>query len=88
MRVGDLLTVREDVYEDGEIKKSIPDTIRVVITQLLYFESFEEMLSSLDFRQAIPNASSVRDALRIYRQYYPVADEEEYGVVAITFKEA
>jgi len=86
MRVGDVLAIREDIYKDGEIEKFTPDKVRVVITQLLYFETFEEMLNSLDFRRAIPNASSVRDALATYRQYYTTPDEKAYGVVAITFK--
>jgi ASC-1-like (ASCH) protein len=86
MRVGDILSIREDVWEDGKIKRSIPDSARVVITQLLYFEAFEAMLNSLDFNRALPGATSVHDALKTYRQFYSFADEEEYGVVAITFK--
>lgn len=86
IRVGDILSIREDIYEGGTIKRSIPDSARVIITQLLYFESFDEMLSSLDFRKALPQASSVREALATYRQFYSIADEAEYGVVAITFK--
>jgi ASC-1-like (ASCH) protein len=86
MRVGDVLAIREDIYKAGEIVKSIPDQVHVVITQLLYFQSFEEMLSSLDFHRAIPGALNARDALQTYRQYYSATDEEEYGVVAITFK--
>lgn len=86
MRVGDVLAIREDIYENGVIKTSNPDKARVVITQLLYFETFEEMLHSLDFRRAIPSAASIRDALQTYRLYYSIPDEEEYGVVAITFK--
>lgn len=86
MRVGDVLAIREDMYENGKIKTSSPDKVRVAITQLLYFETFEEMLNSLDFHRAIPDASSVRDALQTYHQYYQSSAEEEYGVVAITFK--
>lgn len=86
MRVGDVLSIREDTYKSGEIVKSETDRVRVVITQLLYFQSFDEMLSSLDFHRAIPDAISASDALQTYRQYYTNADEEEYGVVAITFK--
>lgn len=86
MRIGNELSIREDIYDGNEVKQSNSDVARVIITQLLYFESFEEMLNSIDFRRAIPSATSVLDALKTYRRYYSAAEEAEYGVVAITFK--
>lgn len=85
-RLGNILTVREDIWKDGKVVKSVPDRAKIQITQLLYFESFDEMLSSLDFRKALPQAHSVREALDTYHQFYSPEDEAEYGVVAITFK--
>lgn len=86
LRVGNTLSIREDVWKAGEIVRSVPDRARVVITQLLYFESFEEMFSALDFHKALPRAETVREAINTYRRFYSVADETEHGVVAITFK--
>ena len=85
-RVGNKIAIREDTWEGDTIVKSVPDRAQVVITQLLYFESFEEMLSSLDYHRALPHARSRREALDTYRHFYTVADEAEYGVVAISFK--
>jgi len=85
LRVGNIVSVREDVWKDGRIVNSVPDRAKVQITQLLYFQSFDEMLSSLDFRKALPRANSVREALDMYHHFYSRGDETEYGVVAITF---
>lgn len=86
LRIGNTLSIREDVWKAGEIVSSKPDRVHVVITQLLYFESFEEMFGALDFHKALPQAESVREAINTYRRFYSAADEREYGVVAITFK--
>ena len=85
MRVGDMLRLREDVMQDGQLLESIPDQATVVITQLLYFEHLDEALSFIDFQAAIPSAKSKAEALAVYRKFYSPEDEEEYGVVAITF---
>ncbi len=85
LRVGDELSLREDIWQNEAIVDSTPDQATVVITQLLYFEHFDEALSFIDFRAAIPSADSKAEALAIYRKFYSPEDEEEYGVVAITF---
>ena len=85
LRVGDKLSLREDVWANGQIVESVPEQAVVTITQLLYFEYFDEALSSIDFQAAIPSAESKAEALAVYRKLYSPEDEEEYGVVAITF---
>jgi len=86
IRVGDTLSLREDVWIDGNIADQIHDRATVQVTQLLYFESFEEMFSAVSYKAAVPTAESRLDALDIYRQLYSKEDEYEYGVVALTFK--
>ena len=88
LRVGDTLSLREDVWDDGNIIESTPDQAEIVIKQLLYFEHFDEALSSIDFQVAIPAAKSKAEALAVYRKFYSPEDEEEYGVIAITFARA
>lgn len=85
VRVGDNINLREDVWENGRITDSIPNKTVVTVTQLLYFESFEEVFSMVDYRKVVPMAESRREALSLYRNFYSKEDEEEYGVVAITF---
>lgn len=86
LRVGDKLSLREDIWEHGQLIESQPDQAVIRITQLLYFESFAELFSAVYFKSALPSADSVEDAIDRYYQYYSPADEEEYGVVAITFE--
>ena len=85
LRVGDEISIREDVWNDNEIISSIPDVATIQITQLLYFESFAEMFSAVDFTQAIPGAKSKAEALETYEKFYSPEDEAEYGVIAVTF---
>ena len=85
LRKGDTLSIRKEVRENGVIVSSTLSTITVLITQLLYFESFDEMLGLVDYTQIIPSEKSPTDALKTIRQYYTPEDEEKYGVIAITF---
>lgn len=85
LRVGDQLSLREDVWEDKQIAESVPDQAMITITQLLYFEHFQEALSFIDFQAVIPAAKSKEEALAVYRKFYTLEDEDEFGVVAITF---
>lgn len=85
LKEGDLLSIREDHWNDDKIIDSLPDSLVVRINQILYFESFNEMFGSLDYKDAIPSAKSLEDALGVYGKYYSSKDEQEYGVVAILF---
>ncbi len=84
-RTGDQISLREDIYKDGELVSSKPDQAVVLIKQLLYFESFDEVFSAIDFRKALPEAYSAIDAIDICRKFYSEEEEEENGVVAIIF---
>ena len=85
LRVGDKLHLREDVWKDGSITASTPNIATATITQLLYFESFEEMFNSVNYAAAVPSADNPDEALEVYKNFYTPEDEAEYGVVAITF---
>ena len=84
--VGDVLSIREDIWLDGQNIGSQDDKLQVKITQVLYFETFKEMLESIDFTAAVPSAKSVREAVKKYSEFYSKDDEEKYGVVALFFE--
>lgn len=86
IKEGDILSIREDLYLDGKIVDSFNDSIRIKIAQVLYFETFDEMLESIDYKAAVPSAKSKKQALDKYREFYSVEDEAEYGVVAMFFE--
>lgn len=83
---GDIISIRRDIWQDEKIIKSYKDATRIYVEQVLYFETFQEMLSALDYKEIIPNAKSSNDVLRLYHKLYTAKDEEEFGVVAILFE--
>ncbi len=46
------------------------------------FPSFREALEALGYKNAIPHASSLEEAVAEYRKFYSEEDERGYGVVA------
>jgi ASC-1-like (ASCH) protein len=84
--VGDILHLREDIWDEGVIIASRLSNLKIRITQILYFETFAEMMDSLDHEAAIPDAKTPEEAAAAYRKYYSAEDEQEYGVVAILFE--
>lgn len=86
VNAGDVLRLREDVWEGGAISRSLPSAISIKITQVLYFESFSEMFEALNYKAVVPAALNIEDAIEIYRQFYSLEDEQEYGVVAMMFE--
>lgn len=86
VREGDRLSLREDVWADGRIVDSIPNKAVIVITQVLYFENFVEMLEAINYEQVIPSAKNAQEASDAYGLFYSKEDETEYGVVAFEFK--
>lgn len=86
MAEGDILSIREDVWEQGEITGSYPGAIEIRITQILYFETFKEMFEAVNYEAAVPTAKSVSQAVAAYREFYSKEDEGKYGVVALFFE--
>ena len=86
VKEGDVLRLREDVWKGGEIIESLLTDVYIKITQVLYFESISEMLETLDYKAVLPSALNVEDGIEMYREFYSVEDEIEYGVVAMLFE--
>lgn len=86
IREGDTLSIREDIWKDGEVIGAHDDALRLKVAQVLYFESFKEMLESVNYEAAVPSVKTLRDAINKYAEFYSAKDEEEYGVVALFFE--
>lgn len=86
IRAGDEISLREDIWKNGKVESSIPDVATIRIKQVLYFESFNDMLGSLNYRAFIPSAKNIEEALATYRKFYSPEDEKEYGAVAFLFE--
>lgn len=86
IKEGDVLIVREDIWKDGVVIGSHDDALQLKVTQVLYFESFEEMLKAIDYEAVVPNAKNLQDAISKYDEFYSHKEEKEYGVVALFFE--
>jgi ASC-1-like (ASCH) protein len=82
MHTGDTVSVRMDIYKDGKLADSIHGAAQIRITQILYFETFTELLEAVDHTAVIPSAQTPEEALEAIRAFYSQADEKEFGVVA------
>jgi ASC-1-like (ASCH) protein len=86
VKEGDTISIREDIWKDGKIIGSHDDALSVNVTQVLYFESFKEMLEAVNYEAAVPTAKNLEEAVSKYAEFYTEKDEEEYGVVALFFE--
>lgn len=85
IKEGDIINVREDIYKNGKKIGSHDDSLSLIVTQILYFESFNELFQSVDFEQVNPFVNSTDQAIERCYRFYSKDDEEKYGVVAIFF---
>lgn len=86
LSVGEHIVLREDTWQNGKITKSVSTKNELVITKINRFASFREMLDAVGYRNAVPTARTIEQAVAKYRQIYSLADEKGLGVVAISFK--
>lgn len=83
---GDSVSIREDFWYEDKILESLSHALTIKITQVLYFETFKEMIDAIDFQAAVPSAQTSDEALALYKKFYSAEDEKEYGVVALSFE--
>lgn len=86
IKEGDTIRVREDIWKDGVIIGTHDDSLRVEVAQVLFFETFREMLEAVNFEAAVPSANTIEAAIATYAAFYSPQDEKEYGVVALFLK--
>ena len=83
---GDRVWLREDVYENGEIMRSIPRQVLVSIQKIEHYVDFKTMLTRVGFQRVIPRAVSLQDATQECLEFYTSEQEKQYGCLAIYFK--
>lgn len=84
--IGDIISVREDVYVDAAIQTSHQNALRIKVTDVQKYDTFRSMLQTVGFKNAIPDATSLDEACTEYLRYYPELMQKEYGVLAIYFE--
>lgn len=85
MRKGDAVSLREDVWENDQIVRSTPNKAVILIEESIFFDSFDEMLNVIDYKELIPTARSKAAALKTYHQFYTDEQIQEHSVVALRF---
>ena len=85
IKPGDIISIREDIYKDSLIVKSIADAAAIQVIELKKFPTFKKMLTDVGFARAIPDAKDLEEACEAYELYYSAEDEQRYGVLAISF---
>lgn len=64
----------------------LEEKIRAVVTDLLYFKSFEEMAKNLSSTEIGFENCSEKSIVDAYHEFYSVEDENKFGVLAIKVK--
>lgn len=62
------------------------DSIKVTITNLIYFNNFEEVFNNYDMKRIYLDNTSKEDYINLMKRFYSDEDVSKYGVVAIEFK--
>jgi ASC-1-like (ASCH) protein len=51
------------------------------IVEIRLFDTFEDALMDIGIEQVLPGIDSYEEGVRIYEQFYPMEDQQRYGVV-------
>ncbi len=73
--VGDFITFRDESNLDEKMQKRVKD--------LLYFDSFTEMLDNLPLKEIGFENFSKLEVENVYHHFYSFENEKKFGVVAI-----
>ena len=77
LKIGDIITI---------INRSNNDTIKVKITNLEYFSSFNNCINNYNLNRLYNDKITKEELLNLLYKFYTKDDEEKYGVVAIIFE--
>lgn len=82
--VGDTIKLRRDLRgSDGTLRDGKRDVLRVKIVGIRQYSTFLDMVTSEGYEKVIPSAQSVKEAADVYNRYYSLADQDQFGVLAI-----
>ena len=78
-----LISVGDEILFSGqEIQK---ETLLTEVVELKCFRTFEEMCKTIALAEIGLNGT-IEDAVSVYRQFYSIEEEKQYGVIAIKIK--
>jgi ASC-1-like (ASCH) protein len=71
-KVGDIV-----VWENAR------QTVKTKLVRIEKYDTFSDMLANEGLRHVLPNITTIKDGVDVYRQFYSETKEAEYGVLAI-----
>ena len=78
---------RRLLHEGDELvfkrEPELEETLTTIIKDLIYFESFHEMASTIPAEKVGFANMGIGEIVDVYHEFYDVNDEQKYGVVAI-----
>jgi ASC-1-like (ASCH) protein len=78
--------LREDVYENGVVIRSTPRQVLVSIKKIETYPDFKTMLEKTGFKNTIPKAKTLQEAIDECCRFYKSGQERQCGVLAIYFE--
>ena len=79
----DLICFQSSAHNKETSLTKNADSVKVKILKIENFKSFEEMLKKVGYKKAIPRAKTFKEALSVYRGFYSLKEEKQFGVLAI-----
>ena len=75
--------LEEVIFTEKENEKN---TFTAIITELSYFKNFKEAIEEVGVKKVLPNAKSLKEAIKIYESF-PTYKEgaKKYGVLRMKF---
>ncbi len=62
------------------------ESIKAVITNLVYFNNFQEVVNYYDMKRIYLDNTSSEDYINLMKRFYNDEEVEKYGIIAIEFK--
>lgn len=78
-RPGDIVKVRRDFVRVGDEESEL----HVKVVAVREYANFSELCRQEEFQRVVPWTSTGEEAIDSYGEYYSVAAQTEYGVLAI-----
>jgi|GEM_PF-599308 len=83
---GELISLREDFYEDGKLVRSEPDQAVSRVVEVRRYDSFRVLFEAEGLKATMPWHKSIDEAVAECRRFYSEGEEEANGVLAIEFE--
>lgn len=61
--------------------------IKIKVIHVSYYLKINKYLESESIKKCLPGINNIKDGVNIYRKYIPETEENNYGIVSVSFYE-